>query len=548
MQQNVYDKMLYWYKLFNIKPRESQVKAAKLIAENWDKKYHIISAPTGVGKSLISLAVSFAAGNAYILTHTKQLQDQYINGPGDVVDLRGRGNYKCGINPTMTAADAPCVQFKHIIGQCAKRGICPYIQQKQKALAANNLSTNYAYFLYSRLCGPFQECDPRNVLIADEGHILENQLINFAEFELNPEEIKDEFGIYDMTWNFTGSEEENVEIVDSIAEEMNSEMNRLNCEVRKIYRRLGINEETATAKDIQDLPDKEKRKIKELLSQADKLDKILKKINIYLSTRKHTKWVIHSNDEKNSLIVTPLTSDSLFHPFCGGAANKFVFLSATIGDPEEFARELGLPLEDCNFVEVDSTFDANESPIIHISVGKFNYQEIDRTLPKALKVIDSLLNEHSGDKGIIHSTSYKITNFIAQNSFHRKRLLHKGVKKFGANNNELIKMHEDSKQSTVLLSPSMGTGISLDDELARFQIIIKLPFLSLGDPRVKRKMQISNSWYRNKMWQEVMQMSGRATRSDDDYCITYILDESMEYFYQMDRKRLPNWFKDRLIF
>jgi len=100
----------------------------------------------------------------------------------------------------------------------------------------------------------------------------------------------------------------------------------------------------------------------------------------------------------------------------------------------------------------------------------------------------------------------------------------------------------------VLLSPSMGTGVSLDDELARFQIIIKLPFMSLGDKRVKEKMSISSNWYRNKMWQEIMQMSGRATRSDDDYCITYILDESMEYFYKMDKNKLPKWFKDRLIF
>jgi hypothetical protein len=34
-------------------------------------------------------------------------------------------------------------------------------------------------------------------------------------------------------------------------------------------------------------------------------------------------------------------------------------------------------------------------------------------------------------------------------------------------------MHVDSKHPTVLVSPSMDTGVSLDDDLARFQVITK---------------------------------------------------------------------------
>jgi len=543
---DILKKQLEWYKLNRLVARPSQVKAAELIAKNWSKRYHIVSAPTGVGKQFIAMAAAYAAGNSFILTHTKQLQDQYINGEGDIEDLRGRGNYKCGINPTMTAADAPCTTFKHIIKKCAMRGICPYINQKKKALASRNIVTNYTYFLFSRLCGPFAEIDPRSLLIADEAHILENQLINFAEFKLDPEELQAEYDVYDMSWIFVGSDEENVKIVESIYQALSDKKLEYERSVETIYLDNGISTDSSD-RDIAALPDKVKKKVKDLIYKSDKIDKIYKKIGIYVGTCEEYRWIISSKE--NVLTVTPLKAEGLFGPLCdAGAAHKFLFMSATIGDPKEFSKELGISMSDCNYVEVDTTFDEEDSPIIHISVGKFNYTEIDNTLPKALKVIDSLLNEHKDDKGIIHSTNYKITEYIAKRSLHAHRLLHRNINRYPVKNNVLLEKHEQSKKPTVLLSPSMGTGISLDDDLARFQIIIKLPFLSLGDPRVKAKMKISNTWYRNKMWQEIMQASGRATRSDDDYCLTYILDESMEYFYRLDKNNLPNWFKDRLIF
>jgi len=223
-------------------------------------------------------------------------------------------------------------------------------------------------------------------------------------------------------------------------------------------------------------------------------------------------------------------------------------MSGTIGNAKAFTEELGIPYNECNIIDLESVFKDEESPIVHISVGKFNYTEIDKTLPKAIKVIDQLLNEHKDDKGIIHASNYKISKFIAANSIFGKRLLHRNMARYNTNNNILLEKHNSNKWPSVLLSPSMGTGISLDDDLARFQIIVKLPFMSLGDERVKAKMAESSSWYRNKMWQEIMQASGRATRSEEDFCITYILDESMEYFYRMDKNKLPKWFKNRLIF
>ena len=53
-----------------------------------------------------------------------------------------------------------------------------------------------------------------------------------------------------------------------------------------------------------------------------------------------------------------------------------------------------------------------------------------------------------------------------------------------------MKMYEEhlvSKDPTILVSPSLMEGIDLVDDLSRFQIIVKVPYASLGDKHVKKK-------------------------------------------------------------
>ncbi len=549
MNQTILDKQLHWYKLNNIVPRSTQIYVAEEIAKNWDKTYHIVDAPTGVGKAFIAMAASYAAGKSYILTHTKQLQEQYTDGPGEAVDLRGKANYKCGINPTLNAGDAPCVSFPHIIGRCNKKGICKYINQKKKALMSNNIISNYAYFLLARQAGPFAE-EFRDLFVADEAHLLETQLISFGEVILDPDDLKEQYGIYEMDWKFydKSSSKDQSKLVDNICDRVILEVQSLEKLLAEIFSRLGFSDNKPISDtDINNIPTKDRTKIKILKGKITGLSSLSQKIDIYQRTRDEEQWVTSIKDDV--LTVTPLKASSLFKPYCAnGTANKFLFLSATIGSNQAFIDELGIDRSECNFVSTNTTFDKDQSPIIHMGVGKFNYTEIDNTLPKALKVIDRILKEHSDDKGIIHSTNYKITKYIGEKSIFKSRLLHRNIGRYPVTNNVLLERHQSSKNKTVLLSPSMGTGVSLDDDLARFQIIIKLPFMSMGDERVKQKMAISSEWYRNKMFCELMQMSGRATRSDDDYCMTYILDESFEYFYRMDKNNLPTWFKERLVF
>jgi Rad3-related DNA helicase len=113
----------------------------------------------------------------------------------------------------------------------------------------------------------------------------------------------------------------------------------------------------------------------------------------------------------------------------------------------------------------------------------------------------------------------------------------------------LLEKHEKygKLNGSVLLSPSMMEGVDLHDDLADFQIIIKLPWANLGDVRVNKKSKIDPDWYKNRMWLNILQASGRSTRHEEDTSVTYILDSNFDYFLKEWQINLPKWFLDRLV-
>jgi Rad3-related DNA helicase len=71
-----------------------------------------------------------------------------------------------------------------------------------------------------------------------------------------------------------------------------------------------------------------------------------------------------------------------------------------------------------------------------------------------------------------------------------------------------------AKPGTVLVSPSSHEGLDLFGDRSRFQVIAKLPFASLGDKRVKRRMKVDKDWYSLHTAQKFIQAVGRSIRSD----------------------------------
>jgi Rad3-related DNA helicase len=165
-------------------------------------------------------------------------------------------------------------------------------------------------------------------------------------------------------------------------------------------------------------------------------------------------------------------------------------------------------------------------------------KEIDRSLPKLSKAIESIMEQHKDEKGIIHAHSYKIAKYIKQNIKSKRILIHDST-----NRDAVLKKHLTSKEPTVLLSPSMTEGVDLQEESSRFQIVCKVPYPYLGDKLVKKRMNKWDWWYPLQTAKTIVQSVGRSIRSNEDFAVTYILDENWSYFYSRNKNIFPEDFQ-----
>ena len=148
---------------------------------------------------------------------------------------------------------------------------------------------------------------------------------------------------------------------------------------------------------------------------------------------------------------------------------------------------------------------------------------------------------HNNHKGLIHTTSYEQLNFIMEHisQTNRRRLLLTDPE---IQRDEVIAEHVNSTRPTVLISPSLHTGLDLKDDLSRFQIITKVPFPNIGDRWINEKRKMSIKWY---IWKTALGLVPRvrwSVRSKEDCAKTYVLDSGFENFVKKNKNILPDWF------
>jgi Rad3-related DNA helicase len=92
----------------------------------------------------------------------------------------------------------------------------------------------------------------------------------------------------------------------------------------------------------------------------------------------------------------------------------------------------------------------------------------------------------------------------------------------------------------------MAEGVDLRDDLSRFQIIMKVPYPSLGDKLVKKRMHRWSWWYPMQTIKTIVQAVGRSIRNEKDQAVTYILDADWQRFYNKNSSIFPDSFKQAL--
>ena len=97
--------------------RQQQKIVIDKINNNKNFRYYVLECPTGSGKSALAKTICESTKNSYILTATKQLQDQYVNDfPFDIETIKGKSNYICGHNSRMNCDTGQCLINKNLNG------------------------------------------------------------------------------------------------------------------------------------------------------------------------------------------------------------------------------------------------------------------------------------------------------------------------------------------------------------------------------------------------------------------------------------------------
>lgn len=547
---------LEFFRRYNLTPRPQQEKVLREVQNAWaSKKYFILQCPTGTGKTYIADAIASSVTSAYLLTATLQLQDQYEKSWDEIVNLKGRSNYRCGINPSFRVDGAPCTLKKDLVKTCREKCICPYYKRRDEALAAQAFLTNPLFLLYSAHCGfasGEQAPAPRNVMIVDESHMLEDQLISFSESDIDPAKISQMYGIDVSGCVFSNNEAHNRRVLVELHGRVTDKCDALKKEMADEFGTANI-----SARDLGKWAEKfggdVANRVNELNKKIYSLDKVLQPINIFFQNQDGNRWIVAKYHDKNVLKLSPYTIDFVFNRYFSRLADKFIFMSATMPSKQQFCKEFGIPESECVYIDMPSPFDPERSPITIVPCLNLAKKNFDTDIRRVGSTIDAILDEHKNERGIIHAVTYNIASNIFQqvSDDTRSRLICKDAYphiRF-MKNSELIERHEeDTTGRSILLSPSMTEGVDLKDDLARFQIIMKLPWASLGDIRTAKKMEMDGDWYNAKMFNVLLQACGRAVRSEEDHAVTYILDKNFAYFWNKKKHELPKWFNQKIYF
>ena len=480
------------------------------------KRFVVVEAPTGAGKSAIAVTLAREANSAYVLTAQKILQDQYVRDFPDLALMKGRSNYPCLIAPTHAAA-APCITGRKF-PECED---CPYFAAKDEAMAADGTIMNYAYYLAElNYAGGF---GPRELLVLDEAHNTEAALMGFIQIRLSdaklmsvgiPERIPSAF-----------DDGEYFDFIEDIVPLLKGRSLELDRQLKK---------DNLTA----DLALAQMQNKQYLDSQVRRLEHLS-----YSRQENFVEWVVERGrtSEGQWLVFKPVKVAKFAESLLFYFAERVLMLSATILDAPTYLRSLGIEPEQAEIIRVASEFPPENRPIYLRPVARMTRHHLEKDLPKLMKEIVDLFEAHPNDKGLIHAHSYKIAGYIAQHlpRPYQKRL----VTHYSSDGRDAaLDKHTRSREPTVLLTPSMTEGIDLADDLSRWQVICKIPYPYLGDPQVKRRKELDAPWYDWRTCLTVVQAYGRSVRSADDFAVTYVLDADFPTFLKRQRKRLPGWF------
>lgn len=496
----------------------------------------VLEAPTGTGKT--GLVLGLAALNPdlrfLILCATKVEQEQYQKNILDlentnVASVSGKNNFHCyekhpelrfeeGDTPEPCKSsdcwkthvdEAPC-EVGWICPQ-KKIGTCSYYYQRNMAGGAQVVVTNYAFGLsILNYTSPKRGIGKFDVIVEDEGHILDEQLESFISIKLSRRRVQQLFSVtlpdFESTTEWAAWAEDHQDTFSAAYDK---------------YR--GVNPQSLSKEESREL-----RAIERYTEDFEKLEAI------------NYDWVVEPGKYGIDFQPVWITNDSwrvLFQ-----YAPRHIIMSGTIPSASELGKKVGLKANEFKFFRLPYTFPPENRPIILRPRVDLSFKVRDLNLPTLVDAVDELLAEFPDIKSLIHTKSYAISTYLKKNSqFNQFMLTHDSN-----NRAAVLELFKVTDAPSILVSPSFEKAIDLPGEQCELVIIAKVPYPYLGSKVMKKRIKKSQTYYIHETLMAVIQMAGRGVRSDVDVCPTYILDAAGPKFFKQAKRLIPQGIQDAI--
>lgn len=528
------------------------------------RRFVVICAPTGYGKSLVVAATAIMSGQrTAVLTMTKGLQDQYQRELSEVfADIRGLANYTCpvaqelGVRADTTVADAPC--------QCGytcmlkQSGGCTYYDTYRQAQAADALCANYQCWMYDGRKDSGQAGDLLSggedgrrvgILFCDEAHDAASAISMFVGEDLSRRECLE----LHMPWPDSGM---TVEQWQKWAKE------QLGRDVEDEDEYGRVTAATGIIGRLKEAERNARRSTAGWTTQVRLLRNMKRKLERVAAMKAEDEWIVsesrgdeggtgggsgNGNGSSSGSIgvrFDPLNPARYAESALFRGVEKIVLVSATVRP--KTAQMLGISPGDMEFIEYPSTFPVARRPVIHVASVALNYrtEQNDELMMEWLRVIDEIIGARValGRKGLVHAVSYRRAEFLLHNSEHSWCMMTHNAK----DRARVIAEFRECDGPRVLVSPSIDTGYDFAHDQARFQILAKIPFASVRDPVVKARQARDPDHNLYEVAQTIVQACGRIVRAESDWGETLVVDDALAWSFPRMRAKgyLPRWFLD----
>ena len=536
-------------------PRPEQTKALEFIKKTFEQdgnvtKFFMLDLPVGVGKSYLAfMFMDWYLKNVKksakfdVLTNSRILQEQYTQDFDSISNLWGKNNYQC------SSYDCSCAEGKEFNKlNKTKCEDCPYDAARDHYIRDQiNLSNFHLYTLLNIYNEQMMSQRESNVLIIDEAHDFEQILSDFISINISESSLKSmgfkNFKAIGKSIKFINTVEDFVDFVDNLKQEIGDTKANLKHEIFS----SGLGKKG----------DKRDLKLGKLLGGTNPSVKLMKrfadvetletKLKNFTDdySKRPENWVLEysfSENKEKRISIQPVWAAPYLDEYVWSKYDHVVLMSGTILNKKLFSYINGIPEALTAYYSIGSPFNVRNRPIYYMPVSRMTFKNKENAFKQYQPFVEKLMGKYKRQKGIFHTVTYEIADWVRENVKDDRFIFHSTDDKDKA----LKKHYELEDEPTVLVSPSMGTGVNLEYDRARFQILMKIPYPSLGSKKNKLRQKMMPEWYTWRTVAGIIQAYGRAIRSYDDKSDFVIMDGCFSDIMKYSSDWLPGYFVDAI--